>query len=171
MPFWDQLSFPCELTLQTFPEGIRVCRQPINEIAMLYNQVYEWKDVTLNPADNPLSDLFGQLFDIDAEFDLGNASEIGFIIRGFPIRFIAKQRQLCFLEKLMPMTVTENHIHIRLLVDRTSIEIFGNQGQTVLSCCFLPKREDESYKVYANDGRAKIAMMKVRSLHSIWKLT
>jgi len=169
MPFWDQLTFPCELMLRTCPEGIRVCRQPIHEIAMLYDQVNEWRDITLDPGDNPLSDLSGQLFDIDIEFDLGDALEVGFIIRGFPIRFIIKQKQLCFLDKWMPMTVTENHIHIRLLVDQTSIEIFGNQGQTVLSCCFLPKQEDESYNVYDNDGRAKIVMMKVRSLHSIWK--
>ena len=38
MPFDQQASFPCELALRTFSEGVLLCREPVDEIALLYGE-------------------------------------------------------------------------------------------------------------------------------------
>ncbi|MHA1331668.1 MAG: hypothetical protein ACTSR2_11375 [Candidatus Hodarchaeales archaeon] len=47
MPFNQQMSFPCQLTLQTTPEGIRLYRQPIKEIENIYQKEYSWNNQIL----------------------------------------------------------------------------------------------------------------------------
>ena len=43
MPFNQQMSYPCAMTLHETPEGLRIFRQPVKEIASLYG-----KEVRLN---------------------------------------------------------------------------------------------------------------------------
>lgn len=42
MPFNQQVSFPCELTLRTTPDGPRLYREPIREIASLHKRENRW---------------------------------------------------------------------------------------------------------------------------------
>ena len=74
MPFTQQLSFPCVLTLRTTPDGIRMYRQPVKEIAALRAKEDRWENLTLKPGDNPLADLSGDLWEIQAEIEPGERS-------------------------------------------------------------------------------------------------
>ncbi|MCY3556101.1 MAG: glycoside hydrolase family 32 protein [Gemmatimonadetes bacterium] len=42
MPFNQQMSFPVELTLRTLPDGVRLCREPVREIKLLYAGTRTW---------------------------------------------------------------------------------------------------------------------------------
>ena len=44
MPFNQQMSFPCELTLRTTPEGIRLFREPVKEIENLHQKYLMFSD-------------------------------------------------------------------------------------------------------------------------------
>lgn len=68
MPFNQQMNFPTEMTLHSTPEGLRIYRLPVREICKLYKKEHKWSKVTLNPGDNLLKDVSGDLFDISAEF-------------------------------------------------------------------------------------------------------
>jgi sucrose-6-phosphate hydrolase SacC (GH32 family) len=168
MPFNQQHTFPCELSLRTCPEGLRVCRRPIREIEKLYDKFYDWKDVLLRPDDCPLKDIKGEAFDIEAEFDLGNASEVGFEIRQHPVRIMTAEKKLMFLDSAAPVTIQNNRIRLRILIDTTSVEAFANQGETVLSRFFLPDPQARSLSVFAKGGVARIVALKIRTLRSIW---
>ena len=47
MPFNQQMSFPCELTLRTTSEGIRLHREPVAEIENIHTYTHAWSDLTI----------------------------------------------------------------------------------------------------------------------------
>src|SRR5207249_12293979 len=103
MTFNQQMSFPCELTLRALPEGLRLCRVPVKEIARLQGETHSWKNRILKPGENLLSGLSGELFDIRAEIDLAQAAEVGFKLRGEPIHYSLVDRKLSCLGQSAPL--------------------------------------------------------------------
>lgn len=168
MPFNQQMSFPCELTLRTTPDGIRLYRQPVEEIKVLHNKEHSLNNQKLKSGDNLLSGINGDLFDIYAEINLGNASEVEFMIRGEKIEYNVTKNQICCLGKTAQLEPLDNKIKLQILVDRASIEIFGNNGQLSMSSCFLPDLENDSLDIYASDGEALIVSMSIYELCSAW---
>ena len=67
MPFNQQMSFPCKLTLRTTSEGIRLHREPVvgNRKHPCVHGI-AWSDLSLEPDEDPLAGLTGELFDIRA---------------------------------------------------------------------------------------------------------
>jgi len=169
MPFNQQMSFPCELTLRTTPEGLRLYRWPVKEIAGLYEKEQHRKDITLRPGDpDPLHALTGDLWDIQAEFELQDAKAFGFQVRNADVRYSAADKTLTCLGKTAPLSPNGNHITLRLLVDRTSLEVFGNGGQVSLTSCFLPRPKDQGLSLYAEGGSVKLVSLTAHSLRSAW---
>ena len=56
---------------------------------------------------------------------------------------------------------------VEILVDRTSIETFANDGETSLSACFLPT--DDRLVVECAQGPATVRSLQVFELESIWE--
>ncbi len=168
MPFNQQMSFPCELTLRTTPEGIRLYRQPVKEIKLLYQKEYKWNDQTIKPGMDLLSDISGELFDIDAEIDPEDAKEIEFIVHGERINYNVSENQISLLDRSAYLPPINKKIKLRILIDRTSIEVFGNDGQISMSSCFLPNLENKRLGIYTLRGEAYIVSMKVYELGSAW---
>jgi fructan beta-fructosidase len=168
MPFNQMMNFPVELTLRTTDEGLRLFANPVKEIESLRAKKHEWKDFALNPGDNPLSNISGELFDISAEFAIGDAAEIGFLIRGVPIIYDAKAQQLACADKRAPLKPTNGTMRLRLLVDRTSIEIFGNDGRIYMPMGMHPADDNKSLSVFSQGGSARVVGLRVYELKSIW---
>lgn len=169
MPFNQQMSFPCDLTLRTTPEGIRLCREPAREIATLREKASRWSDLTLKPSENPLRRLSGDLFDIEAVIEPGEATEVGFTIHGETVSYSVADRKISALGRTAPMAQADGRIRLRLLVDRTSLEVFGQDGQVSMSSCFVPRARDRGLAVYAEGGAARIVSLTVHPLRSAWQ--
>ena len=92
MPFNQQLTFPCDLTLRSFAEGLRLCRLPVEEIKSLYEKTHTWKDTTIRPGENLLKDVAGELFDIELQADLGAAKTFGLKCRGAAVTYSAEKQ-------------------------------------------------------------------------------
>lgn len=56
---------------------------------------------------------------------------------------------------------------VRILVDRASIEVFGNEGEAVIPSCFLPD-DTKGIELFANGGAAKAVSLSIYPLRSIW---
>ncbi len=169
MPFNQQMSFPCVLTLRTFPDGIRMCRLPVKEIENLHGKEHELTDLILEPGENPLAGVRGDLFDIRAEFIVGNATSLGFDVRGQKVEYSVGERKVSALGRSAPLEPVNGRIRLQILVDRTSIEVFGNDGRVSMTTAFLPKPEDMEFGVFAAGGKAKIVSLKVHELFSSWE--
>jgi len=168
MPFNQQMSFPCELTLRTTPEGIRLYRQPVKEIETIHQKEHTWNDQKLKPGEKLLSGISGDLWDIRAEIELGDATQVGFTVQGEKIQYNVAEKQLSCLGKFAHLEPLQKRIQLQILVDRTSIEVFGNEGRISMSSCFLADLENTSLSIYASGGEAKVISMRVYELCSTW---
>ncbi len=168
MPFNQQMSVPYELKLRRLAAGMKLCALPVKEIELLRGTPRNWEALEVKPGDNPLAGLSGDLWDISAELEPVSAAEVGFKIRGTTVRYAVKDGCLSAGESCAPMSPQSGRIKLRILVDRTSIEIFGNDGEAVIPNWFLPKEEDRSLELYSAGGTAKVVSLTVWPMRSAW---
>ena len=166
MPFNQQMSFPCELTLRHTPAGMRLYRQPAREIAKIYVKEQRWKNLSLKPTQNPLAAQQGDLWDVGAEFELENGGEFGFTVGGATIRYNTSTQMLTCLDSSAPLKPQNGRIQLRLLADRSSLEVFANDGCISLTNTFHPQADAPPLSVFVTGGTVKILTLKVRPLRS-----
>ena len=170
MPFNQQMSFPVELTLRSCPEGVRLCRQPVREIEGLYDDtVHVWAERTLNVGENLIPETKGELFDIRADVELVDAKAFGVFVRGHDLHYDIPAGRLIGLNQQADLAPVSSRIKLRLLVDRTSLEVFGNKGQMSMSSCFLPEAADDHLEFYTEDGQVKLINLTIHELRSAWQ--
>jgi len=162
MPFNQQQSFPCKLTLRTTTEGIRLFRYPVKEIESLHTAPVRLKNHALKPGDNPLSGISGDLFDIEMEIDPGDAAEFGLRLYETAIAFAGGK--ISCLGAAADLSPVNGTIKLRILVDRTSIEVFGNDGLVSMTSCFLPKNKTTGLELYAREGHGQVHSLSVAAL-------
>jgi len=175
MPFNKQMTFPCELTLRTTQDGIRLFRTPVKELEKLRDisagghKEYMWWDVDLSPSENLFENgIYGDLFDIHVEFQIGDATEFGFIVRGIRVVYDFEKQELTCQDKCAHLAPIEGKIRLQLLVDRASIEIFGNDGRVAIPIGVIPEDNNKSLEVYCKGGRTHINALEVYELCSAW---
>ena len=69
----------------------------------------------------------------------------------------------------LDLSTVNGSIRLRLLVDRTSIDIFGNDGSLYMPMGVIVPRDNLSLEVSAKGGDAKINLLEVHRLKSSWK--
>lgn len=119
--------------------------------------------MTLEPGDNPLSALAGELFDIEAEFKAGDARAFGVEVRGERVAYSTADRRLTALGSA-PLELKAGVLRLRILVDRTSLETFANDGQVALAGCFLPPANNKHLRVFAEGARVRVRSLRVTEL-------
>ena len=59
-------------------------------------------------------------------------------------------------------------IRLRILLDRTSIEVFGNDGRLYMPLCLIPPDWNRSLAAYCANGEVKVHSLRVYELKSAW---
>ena len=169
MPFSQQASFPLELTLRTVGEEIRLCREPIKEIEQLHRKRHTWKKTTLKPGKNLLAGITGDAFDVRAEIEPGGDGQVVFNVRGTEIVYDAKEQRLSCLGKSAVLEPVGSKIKLQVLIDRSSIEIFGNDGLVTMFYIVSPDPANKTLGLSTSQGEVKIVSMDVYEMASIWR--
>ena len=166
MPFNQQMSFPCTLSLISTPGGTRLCRNPITEIQdlrMSTNCVTEYK---LRINEELTAGNRGDLFDIEIEAELKDRSCLA--IRFYHYEITCTTTQIECLGKTAPVLTSQGRLNLRILLDRTSIELFAGQGDVVISSCFIPSEPTTFIRLFGQSGNTLIRKLKIHHLASIW---
>jgi len=163
MPFNQQVTFPCDLTLRNVNGSLRLFREPVREIAQLHRRKYTWKDIALTPGPPRPLEVSGDLFHIVAELDIPEDSELAFRIRGTSV-VVTDQSIAC---NSRPAKASGGIKKVEILVDRSSIESFANGGEVSLSACLAPTTG--GLAVECTKGSATIRWLETYELKSIWK--
>jgi len=131
MPFNQQMLFPIELTLRTTEDGLRIFSQPINEIKKIYGKNWTLQEKLVEEGQQSILDenIFEGLYDISVQFEIGSAKRFGLIINNIQITYEMNEQNLNCQERYAPLKPVEGTIKFRILVDRTTLEIFANDGQ------------------------------------------
>jgi levanase/fructan beta-fructosidase len=162
MPFNQQVSFPCELTLRSTPNGPRVFREPIREIALLHKGRDTWMNRTLKAGEALPLEPSGRLFHIKAEVSIPEGAKLTFNIRGVPLILTSKTIE----SGTRPAAVADHIMTVEILVDRASIEAFVNRGEISSTRFVLPNENGLSVK--AEGAPIAIQSLIVYQLTSAW---
>jgi fructan beta-fructosidase len=168
MPFNQQMTVPCRLTLRASGDGARMVAEPVKELESLRGEKHRVTDVTLKPGENPLNKVKGELLDIVAELHVGDAEAVGLTVRGTPITFDVKKLVLTCKHVSAPLKLDDGVLKLRILVDRGSIEIFAQDGAMAMSVHALAPAENKSVEAFARGGSAKIKTLDVFEMKSAW---
>jgi fructan beta-fructosidase len=161
---------------------------PVAELGTLKQDTIEWKDVTIEAGNKLLSGIALECFEITAEFETGSAEEFGFKIRtsetsetvaGYRVReqelFVDRTRsgEAAFHEDFSgrhaaKLEASNGRIRICLLVDTSSVEVFGNDGEAVITDLIYPEPGDQGLEIYAVNGSVRLVSMELSPLKSIW---
>jgi fructan beta-fructosidase len=162
MPFNQQITFPRELTLRTTPAGPRLFQQPVREIESLYNGEDMWTNHLLRAGRVLPLIPSGDLFRLQAQVSFEDSATLTLNVRGARIIF-NRQSMNCGSK---PVALATPLTSIDVLIDRTSVEVFANEGAASMSKCFLPTESGLSLR--ANGGQVAIKKMKLIHLKSAW---
>lgn len=162
MPFNQEISFPCELTLHSTPEGPRIHRQPIKELEMLHGKPTTFGERVLTDGETMPLAAKGDLYRLKAEVDISAGATLVFLLRGESVALSAKD-----------LTSGDAHGKVRdrvrtveILLDRASIETYVNEGELSSTRYALPKGEGLSLK--ADGGQVTIRSLTLTPLKSVW---
>jgi len=176
MPFNGQMTFPCELSLKKYTEGVRLVRKPIKEIEQLHLKGEVWENKNLIPGINKnlAKGVKGDCLHIIGSFKIKTADSFGFVVRldkknnGTEITYDTKTKTLSCLGKSVVVEPVDGVIKLEILMDRSSIEIFVNEGKTVLSSCFTPGENAYGIYLFNTGGELFVEKMEIYPLKSIW---
>ncbi len=131
MPFNQQMLFPVELTLRSTKDGPRLFAQPINEIEKIYGKNWSYQEQVVEEGQHSiLEENYEEgLYDISAEFEIGSAERFGLLINDIQIIYEIKEQKLYCQELYASLKPMEGKIKFRILVDRTTLELFANDGR------------------------------------------
>ena len=80
-----------------------------------------------------------------------------------------KEQQLTCEDCQAPMKPQSGKIRLQILVDRTSMEIFGNDGRIYMPIGVIPPDENKSLEVFSKESSAKVDALEVYKLRSAWQ--
>ena len=157
-----------KLTLRTAEDGPRLFTNPVKEIERIYTKKHTWTDEQLQPGQNLLSNLKGDLFDIEAEFVVADAAEFGFVIRGVPVVYSVEENRLSSDDLDAFLKPQDGKIKLRLLIDRLSIEVFANDGRVYMPIRALHMENERGFEIFTRGGSAHIEELTIYEIESIW---
>ncbi len=166
MPFNQAFTLPHRLTLRSTADGIRMFAKPVKELVALRGRNHRAGSIVLSEA-SPLSvAVVGELFEIGATFELGQAQKLGLDIGGNRVTYDVKAQKLNGAD----LTPVDGKITVQVFVDRPMIEISGNDGRIYITSKRETRGEVSVIKAFVEGGRAELVKLDVYELKSIWAL-
>lgn len=172
-PFTQLMSFPTTLSLQTTLEGVRLCREPVDTIRSLRTHTYDFPAGPLTPSPL-LAELKGEAWDIEAVIRVGSvACPVLMSIGGDEYVYQPASQMLNSPKGAMPIPLNNECLRLRVLVDRTTVEIFGDRGQAYgmfirSNPGGLVPLELRTLELRAIEGKVDVEKLSAHSLRSAW---
>ncbi|AYN38612.1 glycoside hydrolase family 32 protein [Streptomyces dangxiongensis] len=189
-PWRSAQSIPREMALRTVDGRIRLTGQPVDSLASLREKhpatasgvtVKSTSQTLIGPAAK------GEALDIEATFSLKDADHFGLKVRtgadgeetvigydtttqelyvdrtnsgavDFSDAFPGVQRA--------PLKAKNGKVKLRILVDRSSVEVFGGSGEAVITDQIFPDSASQGVQVFAENGSVKLDRARVWHLDS-----
>ena len=164
MPFNQTFSFPHELSLRNTEDGLRMFAEPVRELENIYGRSEASASGDLVPGE-PITVPGKELMDVEASFQLGQATKVGIEVGGERIVYDVAEKKL----DGAPLAAPDSSITIRVLVDRPMLEIIGGDGRVVITRARKKTNRIGKVIAFAEGGEAELLDLSVRELDSIWK--
>jgi levanase/fructan beta-fructosidase len=159
-PWTGQMSIPRDLLLKTTPKGVRLFQQPAGVIKLPAPK-FEKQHIVVK--DQPLKWENNTNW-IDVTFAAGaTATCYGIKLPEAEIAYYPKKNELVVHQK--KITVPAGKLCLQILQDRSSVEVFVNGGEEVITFLVYPDKTDKAAAIFAREGKVKLEDLKVYELY------
>jgi fructan beta-fructosidase len=189
-PWRGAMTVPRQLRLETIGGRPRLVQEPAPELrAVRGDLIHRGDGRPLPEGTQALGDhARGETLEIEAVLRARTARELGLEVRvgadqataigydvraqelyvdrtlsgdtGFSSRFPGVQRA--------PLQLRNGELRLRILVDRSSVEVFADRGQVVLTDQVFPDGASDGVRLFARGGDAEVSKLRIHRLRSIW---
>jgi sucrose-6-phosphate hydrolase SacC (GH32 family) len=167
MPFNQCLSTVQELKLLDTPDGPRLSRAPIRELEILRSQPITLAEQPLPPGERFLGDATSEALDIELDLTL-TAGKLDLNLRGVPITWNADTQELFVNGRKSPTPFPPSRQQLRILLDRTTVELFANNGLTYIPVNAIPPTEKHDLRLAISGPGGTLHAMNIYPLKSMW---
>ena len=162
-------SIPMELTLRPTSEGIRLHSWPVKEFESLRrgDPIRKERRAISDQAPVPLLENAPQLLDISLSFTPSDSEPTVFLINGNPLTYNPSDKTLAYGAQSSPLSpLPDGKISLRLILDRTIIAMFANEGLVYMPLKASPPPSKTSLAI---QGKGSILHnLEAFPLQSIW---
>lgn len=179
-------TVPRRVELKTFPEGIRLVQTPVKELESLRTihrsyggNTFEgiWKTDKIKTSKNSY-EMIVEFENVSAE-DVGlklcvgknQKTIVGYSFKNEQLYVDRRKSGLVDFTDLFPqlnkgpLPNRSNTLKLHIFVDNCSVEVFGNDGESVISSKIYPDPESTGIEFFSNNGKVKIKSI------DLWELT
>ncbi|MDX3225165.1 GH32 C-terminal domain-containing protein [Streptomyces sp. ME19-01-6] len=188
-PWRSAQSIPREMALRTIDGRIRLTSQPVKSLTSLRERRPETAagatvKNTSQPLIGPAAE--GRTLDIEATFSLEDAERFGLKVRTGAgqetvIGYDTTTQEL-YVDRTRsgavdlgstfpgvqtaPLEARNGKVKLRILVDWSSVEVFGGSGEAVITDQIFPDPDSQGVRVFAEHGSVKLDQARVWHLGS-----
>lgn len=187
-PFRGAMTIPRVLSLRPAGTELVLVQQPIAELQQLRTNATQLTNVALRDGVDVLAGraVAGDAMEIEVNVVLGDASTIALAVRqsadevttvGYDVAkkelFVDRTRSgqhdfsTTFTGRhAAPMTVTGKRLKLRVFVDKSSVEVFGDDGRTVITDRIFPRNTSVGVSLRAIGGTATLTALRAWNLRA-----
>ncbi|WP_407946555.1 GH32 C-terminal domain-containing protein [Paenibacillus alkaliterrae] len=185
------MTLPRSMELTDTDEGLRLKQTPVSLESIRDKRAkVSLSNETISGHSSLLSNVSEDTFELIAEFEQTDpkVTEFGFQVRKgaedyTTVGYDAAYGQL-FIDRgnsgafdfganvagrhKGPMNMTNGTVKMHIFVDRSSVEVFGNIGETVITDQIFPDPESNGITIYSEGGEVTLKSLELYPLKSIW---
>lgn len=187
-PWRSAMSIPRELSLRRFSGALRLCQTPVRELQRLRGKTSSLDARSLNNETVPL-DIQSRQCEIELAIEVDSASECGLRVlkkgeQQTVIGYDANARAM-YVDRRQSGDVgfhsafagrhagplqpdADGRVRLHIFVDTCSVEVFGNDGETVITDLVFPAADSNNVELFATGGACRIVSCDVTPLASVW---
>jgi fructan beta-fructosidase len=164
---WNQaLTFPAEVRLRAFPEGVRVARRPIAELQGLRGTAQHVAAATVAAGTNALAGLSGKAFDLEVTIDRAQTTATSLTFGVGAATFVHDlAKGTMWGATVSPLA---GKVAVRVLRDWGQYEVYVNDGEVSYTKDFAFGANDTGVSLTATGGSLALVAADLYPLARAW---
>ena len=185
------MTIPRELSLTHTSDGIRLIQTPVTALSDLRQSTDSLGSFSVNNEAINLEDIHGRTLEIVLELQPDSAARSGISIHHSNesetrIMYSPMVSQVLVLRSSnaagteisgfitifgTPVKLIDGQLQLHMIIDESSLEIFINDGSTVVTGRTFGNPDANGVQLFAEDGAASFSNITIHELTSIWNTT
>jgi len=186
-PWRGQMTVPRSVALETLPEGIRLVQQPIDAIALLRDQHFEWHGTNVAELNRMLQAAHHDSFELRTTAAPREGSFGWKLLAGndvfTEVGYDGSRNEL-FVDRTYsgntsfssdfpvrtaaPLATGNAPLSLTILADRSTIEVFAQGGRITITDLAYPLAGANGIEFYSRDSKPRQITVDLWSLRSTW---
>jgi fructan beta-fructosidase len=183
-------SIPRTLQVRKYSDGLRMVQRPVPELESLRREKFSIANASIADVNKKMADaeIKGEVYELELELAVGKAEDIGVRLRkganAETLVGLNTNRDEIYVdqtrsgESSFSKDFSGRHsariehkasVKLHVFVDRSSIELFVNDGERVFSERIYPPPGSDGIELYANGSGGRVIALNMWKMASIWK--